>query len=52
MKSYMVELHKIKSESIEAENPLDLVERVNALFPGYEIFGFKLTEEQIKADKG
>jgi len=53
MKRYIVELHKRKWEKIAAENPLDLVERVKALFPGYEIFGFKLDNgKQIKIDKG
>lgn len=45
MKSYIVELHKIRKEEIEAENSQDLVRRVGIHFPDCELYGFKLDEE-------
>ena len=53
MKSYVVELHKVKKEEVKAEDSLDLIEQVKRLFPDYEMYWFKLTEEHefTKADK-
>lgn len=48
MKIYIVELHKVRKEQIEAENSQDLVERVKRHFPDCELYGFKLDEEKAK----
>ena len=44
--SYIVELHKIRKVEIAATNSQDAVGQAKTLYPDYEIFGFKLAEEQ------
>lgn len=48
MKNYSVELRKVKKLEVEikAENSQHLIEIIKKIYPDYEMYGFKLIEEQ------